>query len=55
MLPGAPLYPNNLPTHPPVREILVFKIRRNDMAPRLSISKLHMIRDMIENQSFTTS
>jgi hypothetical protein len=25
------------------------------MAPRLSTSKLHLVRDMIERQSFTTS
>lgn len=55
MLPGVPLHPINLRNHSSVREISVSKIRRNDMAPRLSISKLHLIRDMIENQSFTTS
>jgi hypothetical protein len=26
-----------------------------DMAPRLSISKLHLIGDMVESQLFTTS
>lgn len=55
MLPGVPLHPINLRNHSSVREISVSKIRRNDMAPRLSISKLHLICDMIENQSFTTS
>lgn len=41
--------------HPSVCEISVSEIKPNDMAPRLPPSKLHLIRDMIECQSFTTS
>lgn len=61
MLPGAPLSilwqePYFLSHCPPVcLRNLVSEITPSDMAPRLPTSKLHLIRDMIESQSFTTS